>query len=67
MEVALDALRKTGQYIDDTDIQRLSPLGHDHINIMGRYSFSLPAEIENGGLRPLVTGQSGINEIVNGI
>ena len=62
MEVAIDALRKTGQNIDNTDIQRLSPLGHEHINIMGRYSFNLPEEIENGGLRPLMTTDNLIKE-----
>ncbi len=26
----------------DEDAQRLSPLLHEHINMLGRYSFSLP-------------------------
>ena len=26
----------------DEDIARLSPLGHEHINMLGRYAFSLP-------------------------
>ncbi len=36
------------------DVQRLSPLGYDHINIVGKYSFNLPETIANGELRPLV-------------
>lgn len=53
MAVVLDALRKEGLVINDVDIQRLSPLAFEHINIVGRYSFNLPEEIEHGGLRPL--------------
>ncbi|MCC5468645.1 Tn3 family transposase [Pelosinus baikalensis] len=54
MAIALDALRKEGKTIDEADVQRLSPLGFDHINIVGRYSFHLPKEIEHGALRPLM-------------
>jgi hypothetical protein len=32
---------------------RLSPLGHDHINMLGRYAFTLPARVARGELRPL--------------
>ena len=46
MAVALNALRKDGLVIDDADVQRLSPLEFEHINIVGRYSFNLPEEIE---------------------
>jgi hypothetical protein len=35
------------------DVARLSPLGHEHINMLGRYAFSLPDRIARGGLRPL--------------
>ena len=55
MEVAIDSLRKTGHDIPNTDIQRLSPLGYEHINIMGRYSFNISKEVKNGSLRPLIT------------
>ena len=67
MEVALDALRKAGPTIDNADVRRLSPLCYEHINIMGRYSFNLPEVIENGGLRPLMTAEDGMSDIVNGI
>jgi len=39
----------------DSDVQRLSPLGYEHINIVGSYSFGLPKEIENGGLKSLLS------------
>ncbi len=54
MTAALDAIQENDIKIDTEDIQRLSPVGHEHINIVGRYSFHLPEEIENGALRPLI-------------
>ncbi|KEK21889.1 transposase [Bacillus gaemokensis] len=53
MESALQVLRNRGHTLDDDDIARLSPLGHEHINIVGRYSFILPEEIKDGRLRTL--------------
>ncbi|SNR88157.1 Tn3 family transposase [Hymenobacter mucosus] len=35
------------------DVARLSPLLHEHINMLGRYDFSLPEGIAAGQLRPL--------------
>jgi hypothetical protein len=35
------------------DVERLSPLGYDHINLLGRYTFSLSEEIRRGGFHPL--------------
>lgn len=29
------------------------PLGFDHINMLGRYAFILPAQIARGEIRPL--------------
>lgn len=54
IELALDTLREGGESIDEADIQRLSPLGHKHINIVGHYSFTLPDEVAQGCLRSLV-------------
>ena len=30
-----------------------SPLIHDHINVLGRYSFAMPETVARGELRPL--------------
>lgn len=54
MGLALDAIRDKGNILEYEDRKRLSPLGHDHINIVGKYSFNLPETIVNGELRPLV-------------
>ena len=39
--------------VKDEDVARLSPLLHEHINMLGRYSFSVPDAVANGELRPL--------------
>lgn len=53
MEAALDQLRREGFPVLDGDVARLSPLMHEHINMLGRYSFSVPEAVANGELRPL--------------
>lgn len=60
MELALDAIRDKCNILEYEDVQRLSPLGYDHINIVGKYSFNLPETIANGELRPLIN----IEEII---
>jgi hypothetical protein len=35
------------------DVARLSPLGYAHINLLGRYSFTLAEPLTRGELRPL--------------
>jgi len=51
-DAALNQLRRTGFDVRDDDVQRLSPLGHDHINLLGRYQFST-TDLDSGQLRPL--------------
>lgn len=54
MGMALDALRECGQPVSDTDSARLSPVGHDHITMLGHYSFDVPEVVAQGHLRPLI-------------
>ena len=42
MDAALNELRAEGFDVRYGDVKRLSPLGHDHINYLGRYQFSTP-------------------------
>ncbi len=49
---ALDQLRRDGHDVRDDDLRRLSPLGHDHLNLLGRYQFSAP-DLPDGQLRAL--------------
>jgi hypothetical protein len=52
MDAALDRLRAEGHPVRDEDVARLSPLGFEHINMLGRYAFTLPEESgKNLGLR----------------
>jgi hypothetical protein len=41
------------QSVNQEDIARLSPLGHSHVNMLGRYQFSLPLAVMQGEMRPL--------------
>ncbi len=53
MEAALKQLRRDGYPVQDDDMARLSPLLHEHINMLGHYSFSVPEAVAKGELRPL--------------
>jgi hypothetical protein len=53
MNAALDQFSADGFELRDADSARLSPLGFDHINMLGRYAFILPDQIARGELRPL--------------
>lgn len=53
MEASLARLRDVGAEVRPEDVQRLSPLGHEHINLLGRYHFSADGSISDGELRPL--------------
>jgi hypothetical protein len=53
MDAALNQLRAEGYEVLPNDIARLSPLNIKHINVLGRYAFSLPANVARGELRPL--------------
>ncbi len=51
--VALEQLRAEGAAVNPEDVARLSPLGYDHINLLGRYTFALAEPLARGALRPL--------------
>ena len=53
MDAALDQLRAEGFDVRPEDVARLSPLGFEHINMLGRYAFTLPDAVARGELRPL--------------
>ena len=53
MEAAVNHLRAGGTVVRPEDMARLSPLGHDHINFLGRYLFALVEVVMHGGMRPL--------------
>jgi len=53
MDAALEQLRQEGHLVQNEDVARLSPLIHDHTNLLGRYSFAIPESVARGELRPL--------------
>jgi hypothetical protein len=50
MDAALTELRDRGSSVADEDVQRLTPLASEHINMLGRYTFT--ADPAGTGLRP---------------
>ncbi len=53
ISAVLDRLRADGEAIPEELVARLSPLGHEHINMLGRYTFALAEPLARGALRPL--------------
>jgi hypothetical protein len=53
MDAVLDQLRAEGYSVRLEDEARLSPFVHEHINMLGRYSFAVPEAVARGELRPL--------------
>ena len=53
IDAALNQLRAEGYVILNEDVARLSPLGSRHINMLGRYAFTIPDMVARGELRPL--------------
>ena len=53
MDAALGQLEREGVAVKAEDVERLSPLGFKHINLHGRYSFTVPEPIMRGEQRPL--------------
>ncbi|RMR76700.1 hypothetical protein ALP80_200098 [Pseudomonas savastanoi pv. fraxini] len=65
MDAILTQLRHEGYPVRPEDEARLSPFGHEHINMLGRYSFSVPEAVARGELRPL--GKASESELLNSI
>ena len=45
---AIAQLRATGREIADEALRRLSPLQHEHIEVLGRFPFTLPQDLTAG-------------------
>lgn len=52
-DAALDQLRTEGYDVRDEDVAHLCPLACRHINMLGRYAFTIPDMVARGELRPL--------------
>ena len=58
MQEAMRQVRLDGMDVRNDDIAHLFPLIWRHLNFLGRYNFSLPDTVMNGGLRPLINPTS---------
>ena len=63
MDLALGQLRAEGNLLRDEDIERLSPLVHEHINLHGRYYCGLTEAVQRGELRALRDPRDTIQEL----
>lgn len=52
-EAGQEHLKTGGSEVKDEDIEHISPLQYRHINVLGRYSFTLADSVAKGQLRPL--------------
>jgi TnpA family transposase len=53
LDAALAQVRAAGVPVKPEDVERLSPLLLDHVNVLGRYEFALKESVRQGHLRPL--------------
>ena len=53
LDAALAQARTSGVTVKPEDVERLSPLLLDHVNVLGRYEFALKESVRQGRLRPL--------------
>ncbi len=53
LDKIVSALRVKGQEIPDEHLAHISPLGWQHINLLGRYEFDLTQAYSLQALRPL--------------
>ena len=53
MQDALDAQCALGQEVRSEDVERLALLHFQHINVHGKYHFTLPETVAQGHHRPL--------------
>ena len=53
----------SGVPIKAEDVARLSPLVFDHINLLGRYAFSVPDAVQRGELRSLRSPSDALDDV----
>ena len=53
IERVLARLEQIGMEVRPEDVERVWPVGFQHVNMLGRYSFDLAASIASDELRPL--------------
>lgn len=64
INAALEQLQAEGFLVPAEDVARLSPLVFEHINLLGRYAFSVPDAVLRGELRPLRNPSDSVGEVM---
>jgi Tn3 transposase DDE domain len=64
INAALEQLAREGYHVTSEDVARISPLVFEHINLLGRYAFSVPEAVTRGELRPLKNPDEVLEEVV---
>jgi Tn3 transposase DDE domain len=63
INAALEQLAREGHHVTPEDVARLSPLVFEHINLLGRYAFSVPEAVTRGELRPSRNPDEALEEV----
>jgi TnpA family transposase len=63
INAAVEQLANEGYPIQPQDVARLSPLVFEHINLLGRYAFSVPDAVAQGHLRPLRNPTDALDDV----
>jgi TnpA family transposase len=63
IEAAVHQLTREGFPVHPEDVARFSPLMFDHINLLGRYAFSVPEAVQRGELCPLRNPADALDDV----
>ncbi len=63
MDAALQQLKAEGYPVQTADVARLTPLRWGHIDMLGRYAFTLLEAVARGELRPLRNPAAPVEEL----
>jgi Tn3 transposase DDE domain len=63
INAVLEQHAREGHHVTPEDVARLSPLVFEHINLLGRYAFSVPEAVTRGELRPLRNPAEAVEEV----
>src|SRR5262245_17792113 len=63
IDAALQQLGREGFPLQPEDVAWLSPLMFEHINLLGRYAFSVPESVQRGELRPLRNPTDALDDV----
>lgn len=66
LELAIQAMKDRGQNVDEALLPHLSPLGWEHINLTGNYTWGDNLRLTDGKYRPLRANDGNDNQDAQG-